>query len=145
MFDKLQYLFLLPPKFSKGIFQIKKKHLVLLYIVLVGFGATRIKINALSGSGSEKRNRSGSRSGKMQWIRIFGFLVLGLRLLLALLGIHYCFAIKNLTKLINKRMILVMIVWFCYPLSPNEKLLKCEAIFIVTVFEVKKLNDYPKL
>ena len=67
MSDKLQYLFLLPPKFSKGISQIKKNiwFYFLLYIVLVCFGATRIQINALSGSGSgsEKRNRSGSGSG----------------------------------------------------------------------------------
>ena len=61
MSDKLQYLFLLPQKFGKGISQIKK-HLVLLS-TLYSFVATRIQINALSGSGSGKRNRSGSGSG----------------------------------------------------------------------------------
>ena len=66
MSDKLQYLFLLPQKFGKGISQIKR-HSVLL-ITLYSFGATQIQINALSGSGSEKRNQCGS--GKMQWIRI---------------------------------------------------------------------------
>ena len=54
MSDKLQYLFLLPPKFRKGISQIKNIWFYfLLYIVLVCFGATRIQINAsLSGSES---------------------------------------------------------------------------------------------
>ena len=62
MSDKLQYLFLLPQRFRKGISQITK-HLVLLF-TLNSFGATRIQINAfLSGSGSDERNRSGSGSG----------------------------------------------------------------------------------
>merc|ERR1711860_179641 len=59
MSDKLQYLFLLPPKFRKGISRKKNNWFYfLLFIVLVCFGATRIQIYALSGS--RIRNRSGS-------------------------------------------------------------------------------------
>ena len=49
----LGYLFLLLPKFRKGISQINYNFL--LYIVLVCFGASRIQINARSGSGSGAR------------------------------------------------------------------------------------------
>merc|ERR1712200_208260 len=51
MGGQITMLILFPPKFRKGISQIKK-HLVLLF-TLNSFGATRIQINAfLSGSGS---------------------------------------------------------------------------------------------
>ena len=51
MSDKLQCLFLLPPKFRKGISQITKTFSFT--FTLNSFGATRIQLNAfLSGSGS---------------------------------------------------------------------------------------------
>ena len=63
MSDKLKCLFLLPPKFRKGISQITKTFSLL--ITLNSFGAIRIQFNAFLsgfGSGSEERNRSGSGS-----------------------------------------------------------------------------------
>ena len=65
MSDKLQYLFLLPPKFRKGISQIKK-HLVLLF-TLYSFGLFWCYPDPnqcfLKWIRIGKRNRSGSGSG----------------------------------------------------------------------------------
>ena len=80
MSGKSQYLFLLPPKFRKGISQIKKKHLVLLF-TLYSFGLfwcypdpnqcfKWIRIREKKSKWIRCEDWSGSGSGQMQWIRI---------------------------------------------------------------------------